>query len=75
MSNKVYDFLKGAIIVIPALGVFYVAIAALWNLPYPEAISGTLAAMETLITAIMKISSNKYWKEVNEEDETDSSAF
>lgn len=66
MANKVYDVLKYiAQIVLPALATFYVTIAGLWNLPYPEAISGTIMAVDTLLGAILMISSVQYNKKNN----------
>lgn len=61
MSNKVYDVLKYiAQIVLPAIAAFYVAIAALWNLPFSEQISGTVMALDTLLGALLMISSSQY---------------
>ena len=63
MSNKVYDILKFiAQIVLPALATFYVTIASLWGLPYPDEISGTVMAIDTFLGAILMISSNQYHK-------------
>lgn len=63
MSNKVYDILKFiAQIVLPALATFYVTIANLWGLPYPDEISGTVMAIDTFLGAILMISSNQYHK-------------
>ena len=67
MSNKVYDILKFiAQIVLPALATFYVTIASLWELPYPEEISGTVMAIDTFLGAILMISSNKYYSDKEE---------
>lgn len=64
MSNKVYDTLKYiAQVVLPALATFYVAIAGLWDLPYSEAVSGTIMAVDALLGACLMISSNNYKKE------------
>lgn len=64
MSNKVYDILKYiAQIVLPALATFYVAIAGLWDLPFPKEISGTVMAIDTLLGACLMISSKNYNKE------------
>ena len=64
MSNKVYDILKYiAQIVLPALATFYVTIAGFWNLPYSEAISGTIMAVDALLGACLMISSKNYNKE------------
>ena len=64
MSNKVYDVLKYiAQVVLPALATFYVAIAGLWDLPYSEAVSGTIMAVDALLGACLMISSKNYNKE------------
>ena len=64
MKNKTYDRLKWiAQIVLPAIATFYVTVASLWNLPFPEEISGTIMAVDTLLGAILMISSANYKKE------------
>lgn len=64
MSNKVYDVLKFiAQIVLPALGTLYFALAGLWNWPYAEQIVGTITAVDAFLGAVLKISSDKYYKE------------
>ena len=63
MSNKVYDVLKWiAMIVLPAIGAFYLAIAGIWGLPYGEQIAGTITAVETLLGSVLMISTMKYNK-------------
>lgn len=63
MSNKIYDILKFiAQIVLPALATFYVTIANIWNLPFGEQISGTIMAVDTLLGAVLMISSSNYKK-------------
>ena len=65
LSNKVYDVLKYiAQIALPALATLYVTVAGIWNLPYAEAISGTIMAVDFFLGALLKISSDNYWKEV-----------
>lgn len=64
MKNKTYDVSKWiAQIVLPAIATFYVTVASLWNLPFPEEISGTIMAVDTLLGAILMISSANYKKE------------
>lgn len=59
--NSVYDKLKWvAQLLLPALATLYLAIAKFWNLPYPEAISGTIMAIDTFLGAILQISTNNY---------------
>jgi len=64
LSNKAYDILRVlAGIVLPALAAFYVALSGIWHLPLAKEISGTIAAVVTLIQALLKISSDNYWKD------------
>lgn len=66
MSNKVYDILKWiAMYVLPALGTFYFALAGIWGFPFGEEIVGTLTAIDTLLGAMLGISSAKYNKDGN----------
>ncbi len=61
MSNKLYDILKYiAIIVLPALGTFYFALAGIWNFPYGEQIVGTITALDAFLGALLKISTDTY---------------
>lgn len=63
MSNKVYDILKYiAQIVLPALATLYLTLAGIWGLPYGEAISGTIMAIDTFLGVLLKISSVNYQK-------------
>lgn len=70
MSNKTYDVLKYiALIVLPALGTFYFAIAGIWGLPYAEQIVGTITAIDTLLGALLRITTVKYNKSLKVEEE------
>lgn len=67
MSNKTYDVLKFiAQIVLPALGTLYFALAGIWGLPYGEQIVGTITAVDAFLGALLKWSSWKYEKDLNE---------
>lgn len=69
MSNKTYDTLKNiALYVLPALATLVLTLGGIWNIPYSEAIAGTITAIDTFLGAILKISSNKYNKALEEED-------
>lgn len=62
LSGKLYDFLKYvAQIVLPGLATLYVTIAGIWGLPYAEAISGTIMAVDFFLGALLKISSDQYF--------------
>ena len=68
MSNKLYDVLKYiAQIVLPALATLYVTLANIWEgaLPYPEAISGSIMAVDFFLGTLLKISSDNYYKEAD----------
>ena len=63
MSNKVYDVLKWvAMIVLPALGTLYFALAGIWGFPYGEAIVGTISAVGVFLGALLGISTSQYKK-------------
>lgn len=62
LSGKTYDFLKYvAQIVLPALATLYVTIAGIWGLPYAEAVSGTIMAVDFCLGALLKVSSDEYF--------------
>ena len=66
MTNKTYDLLKYiAQIIIPAVGTLYFALASIWGLPYGEQIVGTLTAIDAFLGAILKLSSDQYYKGLN----------
>lgn len=63
LSSELYDTLKFiAQIVLPALGAFYAALAGIWGLPYAVEITGTLAAVDTFLGALLQISTSNYNK-------------
>ena len=67
MSNKTYDILKIiSQIVLPGLGTLYFAIAGIWGLPYAEQIVGTITAVDTFLGVLLKISSDNYYKSIEE---------
>lgn len=68
MSNGLYDILKFiAQIVLPAIATFYVTIAGIWGLPLGDEISRTVMAIDTLLGAILMISTANYNKATLEE--------
>lgn len=70
MNNKVYDVLKFiAQILLPALATLYFGLAKLWNLPYAEAIIGTISIIDAFLGTILGISTYNYNKLKNEEAE------
>lgn len=64
LSNKTYDVLKWiAQILLPALGAFYFGLARIWGLPYAEEIVGTITVVDTLLGALLGLSTTAYRKE------------
>lgn len=60
-SNSVYDKLKFvAAVVLPALAVFYIAVAPLWGWPKQEEVSGTIMAIDLLLGTLLGLSSLQY---------------
>lgn len=66
MNNKVYDILKWiALILLPALGTLYFALASIWGFPYAEQVVGTITAIDTFLGVLLGISTSSYKKEDN----------
>ena len=60
MSDKVYDVLKWiAMILLPALGTLYFALAQIWGLPCAEQVVGTITAFDAFLGVLLGISSSK----------------
>ena len=61
MPNKVYDILKYiAQVALPALATFVAGFTIIWNLPYGEAIAGTIMLLDALLGELLRISTKKY---------------
>lgn len=66
MSSTVYDVLKYiALIVLPALATLYAGLAEIWSLPFAQPIPMTIMAIDTFLGALLKLSSDKYYKELD----------
>lgn len=63
LKDSIYDILKWiTLVVLPALGTAYVALAGVWGWPYPEEVSKTVLAVCTLLGALLGISTAEYNK-------------
>ena len=60
MSNKTYDVLKNVALVAAPVIVFASTLLAIWNVPYQTEITATLAAVDTLIGAIVVAAKKSY---------------
>lgn len=64
LDNTTYDFMKWiAQIVLPACGTFYFALSGIWGFPYAEQVVGTITAVDTLLGALLGLSSLNHGKE------------
>jgi hypothetical protein len=61
MSNEVYDFLKYvALVLLPAIGTLYFAIASIWHLPAAEEVVGTIVAVDTFLGVALRFAQKSY---------------
>lgn len=66
LDDKTYNYVKWiAMIVLPALGTLYFALASIWGLPYGEQIVGTITAIDAFLGALLGVSTNNYNKQVD----------
>jgi len=68
MSNKMYDILKFFALIATPIITFLCAIVSIWGIPYGQQITATLAALDTLIGAIVAIAKIQYDKKLKEEN-------
>lgn len=64
-NERIYDVLKYlALIGFNAVGVFYKAVAEIWNLPYGNQVALTCSALALFVGTLIGISSSRYNKEL-----------
>ena len=69
MSNNTYDRLKYiALIFIPAFEALILTVGKIWAIPYYSEIGATIAAVGVFLGALLNVSSQNYWKEVDDDD-------
>ncbi len=62
-TNRVYDVLSKVQRWLPPLGLFYLALTKIWNLPFGSQVNDTIVAVATLLAATLEVSSARYFKE------------
>lgn len=68
LNDKLYNVLKWlCLIVLPAIGTLYYALAGIWGFPFGEQVVGTITAICTFLGAIIGISTINYNKEAKDE--------
>lgn len=50
------------VVVLPAIGTLYFAIAQIWGLPHGEQVLGTILAIEAFLGVVLGVSTNQYNK-------------
>ena len=63
MTDKTYDIINKVQRWLVALGVFYLAIAEIWHLPYANAINNTIVAVGTLLATVLEVATTKWQKD------------
>lgn len=67
MSNKTYDILKMISMIMTPLATFILTMTDIWGLnEYGTAIAASVSALGILLGGILKISTDKYWEEHDE---------
>ncbi|MCQ2087928.1 MAG: phage holin [Bacilli bacterium] len=69
MSNKLYDVLNKIQRWLPSLGIFYLAMCQIWELPYGNEINETIVAVATLLATTLEIATSNYLKKGADKDE------
>ena len=70
LPDKIYNVLKWiVIIVLPAVGTLYAALAPLWGWGYADEIVTTITAVDTFLGAVLCISTAQYNAKSKEEQE------
>ena len=69
LPKKSEILLPQDLIVLPALGTLYFALAKIWGFPYGEAIVGTITAVDAFLGALLKISTNNYYNQAEGDEE------
>ena len=70
MSNRVYDILNKIERFLPAIGIFYLAIAKIWGFPFADEVNQTIAALATLLGTLLEISTAQYLKAMKKTTES-----
>ena len=65
LNDKVYDILKYVVMIaLPAVAVFYAALAPIWGWPRPDDVVLTINAVATLLGALLGVSAAQYNREL-----------
>jgi hypothetical protein len=61
IKGKLYDKLKFfALVILPALGTLYFALAGIWGLPAADQVVGTIVCLDAFLGTVLQLSSTAY---------------
>ena len=60
MNDKTYDILNKVQRWLPALGILYLTICNIWNLPYGDEVNQTIIAVATFLATTLEIANGVY---------------
>lgn len=64
LNDKTYQFMKWLVVVVlPACGTLWAALAKIWPLPYAEQVPATILAICTFLGAVLCISTAGYYQD------------
>lgn len=63
ISNKLYDILNKIQRWLPSVGIFYLALCQIWDLPCGEGINATIIAVAAFMAATLEVLDSRYNKE------------
>ena len=63
LNDKTYDILNKIQRWIPAVGVFYLALCQIWNLPLGDEVNNTIVAVAALMATTLEIANGQYQKD------------
>lgn len=68
LSNRTYDWLKWvSMIAIPSVEAFWLTVGKVWCFPHLTEIGTTIAAVGVLIGALIGVSSQNYWDDIDDD--------
>lgn len=63
MTNKTYDRIKFAALIIAPILAFFASLVTIWGIPFAAEITATLTAIDTLVGAIVVVAKKIYDKQ------------
>jgi hypothetical protein len=71
MSNKTYDILKILSMIAGYVATFILTLTDIWGFEYGAAIAATVSGLGILLGSCLKVSTDHYWQNVDEDGDED----